>query len=222
MAKFWKKFVFVKKIFLIKPLKGDKYLKKILNKLSHIQLNYAFLLFWSIWGEIHRELFFLDIKVTISETRTEILRNLVFLTMFEWGKSWKKFGFVQTTVFDQTSKSGYNFFFYVFVHKLSHILLNYVFLLFWSILREIHREIFILDIKRLSQKRVLKYSENLFFLPCLKMLNSEKNLDLLKQLFLIKQLKGDNYWKKKFSPKCYPQSVKQCPSVVLKHFGGYS
>ena len=51
--------------------------------MSHILLNYAFLLFWNIFVEIHRELFFLDIKVAISETSTEILRNFVFLTMIE-------------------------------------------------------------------------------------------------------------------------------------------
>ena len=45
-----------------------------LHKVSHIQLNCAFLWFWSIFVEIHRELFFLDIKVTISETSTEIFR----------------------------------------------------------------------------------------------------------------------------------------------------
>ena len=46
-------------------------------------LNYDFLVFWSIFGEIHRELFFLGIRVTIAETRTEKLRKFVFLTMFE-------------------------------------------------------------------------------------------------------------------------------------------
>ena len=56
-------------------------------KSNHILLNYAFLLFWSIFGEIHRKLFFLDIKVTISETSTEILRKYVFLTMFEKEKN---------------------------------------------------------------------------------------------------------------------------------------
>ena len=55
--------------------------------MSHILLNYDFLLFCSIYGEIHRELFFLDLKMTILETSTEILRKLVFLTMFEGGKS---------------------------------------------------------------------------------------------------------------------------------------
>ena len=38
---------------------------------------------FSIFWEIHRELFILDIKLTISETNTEILRNFLFLTMFE-------------------------------------------------------------------------------------------------------------------------------------------
>ena len=50
-------------------------------------------LFWSIFWEIHRELFFLIIKLTISETSTEILRRL-FFNMFESGKSWEKFVFV--------------------------------------------------------------------------------------------------------------------------------
>ena len=49
-------------------------------------LNYAFLLFGSIFGKVHRELFSLDIKVIISETNNEILRNFFFLTMFERGK----------------------------------------------------------------------------------------------------------------------------------------
>ena len=62
--------------------------------LLNILLNYAFLLFWRIFFLIHRELLFFDIKVTLSETSTEILRKLVFLAMFERSKSWGKFGFV--------------------------------------------------------------------------------------------------------------------------------
>ena len=58
--------------------------------MSHLLLNYAFLWFCSIFGEIHGEYFFLDIKVIISETRTEILRKFVFLTMFEKGKNLSK------------------------------------------------------------------------------------------------------------------------------------
>ena len=39
----------------------------------------------------------------------------------------------------------------------------------------------------------MKYSESLFFLPYLKGENPEENLDLFKQLFLIKQVTGDKY-----------------------------
>ena len=63
-------------------------------KVNNIQLKYAFQLFWSILGEIHRELLFLVQKVTISEKSTEILRKFVFLNKFEKGKSRGKFGFV--------------------------------------------------------------------------------------------------------------------------------
>ncbi len=43
------------------------------------------------------------------------------------------------------------------------------------------------------QKRALKYTESLFFLPCLKGANPELNLDLFKHLFLIKPVKGVIY-----------------------------
>ena len=81
-----------KQMFLIKSVKRGQILTKtvLLHKASQILLNYGFLLFWSIFGEIHRELFFLDIKVTISEMSTEILRKYVFLTMFEKGQILRK------------------------------------------------------------------------------------------------------------------------------------
>ena len=45
-----------KQLFLIKPVKWGKSLKKLvfLYKVSHVQLNYAFLWFLSIFEEIHR------------------------------------------------------------------------------------------------------------------------------------------------------------------------
>ena len=45
-----------------------------------------FCFFLSIFEKIHREHFFLDIKVITSEMSTEILRKFVFLTMFERDK----------------------------------------------------------------------------------------------------------------------------------------
>ena len=56
-----------------------------------------------------------------------------FFTIFERGKPWEKFGFVKTTVFDQTRKRGQILKNIVFVSKESHILLNFSILLFWSI-----------------------------------------------------------------------------------------
>ena len=128
--------------------------------------------------------------MTISERGTEILRKFVFLTMFEKWQKWGKFGFAYTIVFDQTSKRGHILTKTVFHPKVSQHL-NYVFLLFCSILGEIHRDLFFL-VKKVT-KRALKYSVSLFFLPCLKKANPAVNLDLFKQLFLIKPVKGDTY-----------------------------
>ena len=91
-----KNLILFKQLFLNKPVMEDKYLKKkvFLHKVIHILLKYAVLLCWSIFGAIHREHLFLYIKLTISEMSTEIIRNFVFLTMFERGKSWEKFGFL--------------------------------------------------------------------------------------------------------------------------------
>ena len=44
-----------------------------------------------------------------------------------------------------------------------------------------------------TQKSALKYSDGLFFLTCWKRVNPEENLDLFKQLFLIKPLKWGKY-----------------------------
>ena len=51
--------------------------------MSHIQLNYAFVLFWSILGEIQWKLLFLLKKMTILERRPEIFRKFIFLNKFE-------------------------------------------------------------------------------------------------------------------------------------------
>ena len=148
-GKSWGNFGFVFITVFHQTSKRGQILTKtvFLPKVSHILLNYAFLLFWGLFGKIHRELFFLDIKVTIPETSTEILRKFVFLTMFERGKSWGNFGFVFITVFHQTSKRGQILTKTVFLPKVSHVLLNYAFLLFWCLFGKIHRELFFLDIK---------------------------------------------------------------------------
>ena len=115
--------------------------------MSHTLLNYASLLFCSIFGEIHRELFFIDIKVAISEKRTKIVRNFFFLTMFEWSKILRLIWICLNNRFLINQWRGLILTITVFLHKLGHIQLTYATLLFWSILGEIHRELFFLDIK---------------------------------------------------------------------------
>ena len=61
----------------------------------------------------------------------------------------------------------------------------------------------------------------LFFLPTLKEENPEGNLDLFKQLFLIKSVKGININQKSFSPQSEPHTAKLSLSFVLKHFCRY-
>ena len=58
---------------------------------------------------------------------------------------------------------------------------------------EIHRELLFLDRKLAISETAMKYSESLIFLPCLKGKNPDENLDLFKQLFLIKLVKWDKY-----------------------------
>ena len=47
-------------------------------------------------------------------------------------------------------------------------------------------------------------------------------MDLFKQLFLIKPVKGDRFNKNSFSPQNEPHKTKLCFPVVLKYFRGNS
>ena len=89
--------------------------------MNHIQLNFAFLFFCRILGEIHRELLLPVKKVTISETSTEILRKFVFLTMFEKWQILRKIWICLNNFFDQTSKMEHILTKTVFHPKVSHI-----------------------------------------------------------------------------------------------------
>ena len=143
--------------------------------MSHILLNYAFLLFLSIYGEIHRELFFLDIKVTISETSTEILGKFVFLPCLKGANPEKNLDLYKQLFFDQTSERGQILTKTVFLPKMSHILLNYAFLLFWSFLGEIHGELFFLDKMTISETST-DILRKFVFLPILKRVKSKGKL----------------------------------------------
>ena len=64
------------------------------------------------------------------------------------------------------------------------------------------------------------YSENLYFLSYFKWATPEKNLDLCKQLFLFKPVKGDKFNKNCFSPQSEAHTAKLCLSVVLNYILG--
>ena len=161
--------------------------------MCHIQLNYAFLLFWSIFGKIHRELLFLVKKVPISETNTEILRKFVFPTMFEKGKSWWKIGLFKQLFLIKPVK-------WININKncfspkrethssklclsvvLKHFLGNS-----WRTFVFRHKSYYVTNGHWNTQKVCFSYQ-------ILKGANPEENLDLFKQLFLIKPVKGDKY-----------------------------
>ena len=98
-----------------------------------------------------------------------------------------------------------------------HKQLNYALLLFWSIFGEILRELLFFVKKRQSQKEA-QNTHRVFFLTCLKRAIPEEYLDLFKQMFLIKPLKGDNINKNCFSFQSEPHTAKLSFPVVLNQF----
>ena len=155
-------------------------------KVSHIQLNSAFVLFWRIFGEIHWKLLFLVKKVTISERSSEILRKFVFLKKFENGQIFRKIWICLNNFFDQSSKRGQILTITVIFCKLSQIQVNYTFVLFWSSLGKFQKIEYLR--KKLRNTQKVCFSQQVW-----KVANQEENLDLFKQLFLVEPVKGDTY-----------------------------
>ena len=122
-----------------------------------------------------------------------MLRNtqkICFSKKFEMVKSRAKFDwcykcFVKTWKIRKISTKT------VGLLNISHIQLNYAFLLFWSIFGEIHWKLLFLVQKNISQKEAQKYSKNVFFSTNLKILRTIWICG--KQLFLFKPVKWDQY-----------------------------
>ena len=131
--------------------------------MSHIQINYAFLLFWSILGEIHRKNPYLFKKVTFSERRIENLRNLfnlIFLKRVNPEENldlFKQLLLIKPVKGDNIKKN-------IFLLKVSHLELNYAFLLFWSILGEIQSEVLFLVKKGAISERSTETLRKFVFL----------------------------------------------------------
>ena len=144
--------------------------------MSPIQLNYSFLLFWSIFGEIHWKLQFLVTKVTTSDRSTEILRKFVYLNNLKSGKSRGKFGFVVNNPFVQSSKTEQILSKTVFLLKMSHILTNYAILLFWSFFGQNHGKVLFLFQKVTISERKSELLRNNTFLNKFENKKSQRNI----------------------------------------------
>ncbi len=86
-----------KQLFFVKPMKRDKYSKKqtfFLLKIRHIQLNYTFLVLWSIFAEIDWKLLFLGQKRDYLGKKLRNTHDLIETTFFvkpvKWDKYWRK------------------------------------------------------------------------------------------------------------------------------------
>ena len=75
---------------------------------------------------------------------------------------------------------------------MSHIQTTYACLLFWSILGEIQSELPFF-VKLTFSERSTEILRKFVYLNTFEKVNSEENLDLFKQPFLIKPVKGDKY-----------------------------
>ena len=137
-------------------------------QVSHIQLKFAFLLFWCIYGEIQRELLFLFKIMTISERSSELLRKFVFLNKFEKGKIQRKIWICLNNCFWSNHLKGTNinknFFSPVCEPYTAKLCFSFFLKHFWG---NSQRTSFFSP-KIDSQKRAQKYSESLFFLTSLK------------------------------------------------------
>ena len=112
--------------------------------------------FKNFWGNSQRTSIFRP-KNDYLRKEHWIVRKFVFLNMFEKGKIRWKIWSCLNNFFYLTSKRGQILTKTVFfLPKMSHIQLNYAFLLFLSIFGGIHRELLFFVKEWLSQKRALK------------------------------------------------------------------
>ena len=120
--------------------------------MTHIQINYAFLLFWSIFVEIHWKLLFLVQKVTLSERSLEKLGKFVLLNKLEKGQVQRKIWNSCKPSFLYKQSNGPIVIKTVFPQKMSHKQIIYVFLLFWSIFELIRWKLLFGQKKNISER----------------------------------------------------------------------
>ena len=193
--------------------------KKICTpQMSHIQLNFAFLLFWTIFDKSHRELLFSVKKVTISERSIEKLRKFVFLNMFEKGKILRNFWICLNNCFWSNQLKGSIINKDCFCPQSEPHTAK---LCFFVVLKH-----FCWNSQRTSlfiQKSVSETSNEIrrkfVFLNMFEKGKILRNIWIcLNNCFWSNQLNGTIINKDCFSSKSKPCTAKLCFSVVLKHF----
>ena len=123
---------------------------------------------------------------------TELLWKFVFLNMFEKGQILKKIWICFKTLCDQTSKMEKIFKKTCFSPQYEPHTDKLCFSVVLKHFRGNSQKTSLLGQKVTFSKRNIEKLRNLFNLIFWKRVTPEENLDLFKQLFLTKQVKGDN------------------------------
>ena len=140
-----------------------------LVNISHIHLNYAFLIVWNIFGKIHWKVLFLVKKWLSQKEAQNYTESLFCSTILKRMKSRGKFGFCIIKCFlIKPEKKGQILPKTLFLLQMCYQELNYAFLLIWSTFWLNLWKLLILVKKVISLKEAQKYIENLFFSTSLK------------------------------------------------------
>ena len=123
---------------------------------------------------------------------TELLRKFVFLNMFEKGQILRKIWICFKTLFDQTSKMEKIFKKACFSPQCEPHTDKLCYSVVLKHFRGNSQKTSLFGQKSDFSERSIEKLRNLFNLLFLKRVNPEEILDLFKQLFLIKPVKGDN------------------------------
>ena len=133
-----------------------------LVNMSHIELNYAFLFVWNVFGEIHWKVLFLVKNWLYQKESQNYSESLLCSSILKITKSRGKCGFCINNCFDHTSKKGQISTKTVFLLKIYHLELNYVFLLLWGSFWLNPWKLLFLVKKVISQKKLRNKLKNCF------------------------------------------------------------
>ena len=173
-----------------------------LHKMTHIQLNNAFLVLWSIPAENKK--FWWGKKLTTSERIC--YSEFFFSSSLKRENPEKMYWFNGDTFFGQTNEMGQVLPKIVFHLKMRYIQLNYAFLVFWSVYVKIYKKL------QIKVKKVI-YTESFSYFEMGHIL--KKSIDLMGTFF---QWNGTNITENSFPPQKEPHTAKLSCSGVLKHF----